>query len=181
MCFITCYIWWYIFIKNFNVNMNNEHNQFWWLYNQLYQVTRRLYTLACRTFSLSCWWLYTLLWNTQIQCTHLRAQPPQILLHADLQQIESKAYLFTHHHIYLLIFIYSSAQRLNTLRASCCVSGRALVVGGDLLLCLLPVKRVEGGQHPRTPPHHPRHPGRRPRPPFSLRPRLPSYPFKSAM
>ena len=35
-----------------------SHNQSWWLYHQLCQVTRRLYTLACRTFSLSCKWLY---------------------------------------------------------------------------------------------------------------------------
>ena len=36
-------------------------------------------------------WLYTLLRNTHIQCT---PQPPKIRLRANLQQIESKAYLF---------------------------------------------------------------------------------------
>ena len=61
------------------------------------------------------------------------------------------------------------------------VSGSTLVVVGyGLLLAYSPTsprQRVEGGQHPRTPPNRPRRPGRRPRPPCSLRPRLPSYPF----
>ena len=67
-------------------------------------------------------------------------QPPQILLHTDLQQIKSKAY----HSIYLLIV--RQAQCLNTLRASFCVNGHALVVVGYcLLLCLLPVRGLKVG------------------------------------
>ena len=67
--------------------------------------------------------------NGYIPCyvTLKSSAPPQILLSADLQQIQSKVYLFTHG---------QQAQRLNTLGASCCVSGSAhVVVGYGLLLC----------------------------------------------
>ena len=115
-----------------------------------------------------------LLRNTQIQCTPPHT-PPHLHLRADLQQIDSKlskAYLFAHR---------QAGPALNTLGASCCVSGppwqhpcRRRLLPPALLT---PGERDVGGQHPRTPPRRPRRPWRRPSPPCSLRPRLPSYPL----
>ena len=48
----------YVGIYSLKFQCKHEHNQFCWLYNLLCKVSRRLYTLACRTFSLSCTWLY---------------------------------------------------------------------------------------------------------------------------
>ena len=73
-----------------------------------------------------------MLHNTQIQCT---PPPPQIRLLADLQQIESKAYLFTHRQA-------GQAPQRSVLL----VSGSALViVGYGLLLCLLHVRGLKVG------------------------------------
>ena len=88
--------------------------------------------------------------------------PTPIRLSADLQQIESKAYLFTHR---------QAGQAPPHLWSVLLASGRALVIVGHGLLLLTPRQRVKGAQHPRTPPHRPCCPGRRPRPPCSLRPR----------
>ena len=105
--------------------------------------------------------------NTQIQCTP--PSPPQICLRADLQQMESKAYLFTHRRAgpapqHPWSFLLCQWQRP-------CRQQEAVVTGSSLLLCLLPVRELKVVNILVL------HPGRRTRPPCSLRPRLPSYPF----
>ena len=101
-------------------------------------MTRRPYTLACRTFHCPV--------NDDIPCyvTLKSSATPQhtytILLHADLQQIECKACLFTP---------CQAGQGPQHPLSVLPVSGSALVIiGYGLLLCLLPVRGLKLGNIP---------------------------------
>ena len=88
-----CYMLYMMVYIHLNFQCKYEHNKFWWLYNQLYQVIKRLYTLACITLRCHV--------NGYTPCcitlkSSAPPPPPQLQLRADLQQIGSKVYLFTH-------------------------------------------------------------------------------------
>ena len=74
---------------------------------------------------------------------HPHPYPPQIRLHADLQQIESKAYLFTHRQAgpapqHPWSFLLCQWQHP-------CRQQEAVAGGSSLLLCLLPVRALKVG------------------------------------
>ena len=138
--------------------------QFWWLYNQLYQVTRRLYTLAAWHVELfrchvnllgpltGVGWincccngyiiLHNLLRNTQIQCTP--QAPPHPLASARWFAANRKQrVLFTHRQAgpapqHPWRFLLCQWPRP-------CLQQEAVAGGRSLLHCLLPFRGLQVG------------------------------------
>ena len=133
--------------------------------NELQYVTSSMFCIELFSCHVN-----TLLRNThwQIQCTP--PSPPQIRLRADLQQIESKEYLFSHRQAVPAPQHYWSFLLCQWSRP--CRQQEAVAGSRGFLLCLLPVRGLKMGNILVL-----RRPGRRTRPPCSLRPRLPSFPF----